>query len=163
MVGNCGLMPGGMLLLPDAEIDDGRLDMCVLRPQGLKGWLQIWSRMLWQTIIARHARVSGRKLQAEASDIRALRYEQGENIVFRLTSGPEEFEVDGEAVGKVVAAHLTVRPRALLVHVPGGQGATAREQLLFEEVVEQGKRQQQRVRERVKDIVDVVGKRLPSD
>ena len=27
MIGNCGLMPGGVLLIPDARLDDGRLDV----------------------------------------------------------------------------------------------------------------------------------------
>ena len=34
MIGNCGLLPGGVLLIPDAKLDDGLLDVVALRPLG---------------------------------------------------------------------------------------------------------------------------------
>ncbi|MEO6115537.1 MAG: diacylglycerol kinase family protein, partial [Pseudolysinimonas sp.] len=41
LVGNVGLLPGNVLLLPDAEVDDGLFDIVTLRPEGLGGWAQI--------------------------------------------------------------------------------------------------------------------------
>src|SRR5262249_56108695 len=32
VVGNAGLLPGGVMLLPDARLDDGRLDVGILGP-----------------------------------------------------------------------------------------------------------------------------------
>lgn len=147
MVGNCGLMPGGVLLLPDAEIDDGLLDACVLRPRGVLGWLQISLRMVWHTVVTHSEQQTGRKVFGQARDIRALRYEQGKTVVFRLTSGPEEFEIDGEAVGEVVAAHLSVNPSALLVRAPAREPLVGR--LMIDEMFERGRRHRLRMRRRV--------------
>lgn len=147
MVGNCGLMPGGMLLLPDAEIDDGLLDVCVLRPRGVFGWMQVWARMTWRTLVTRSEAQIGRKMVGNSRDIRALRYEQGSSGVFRLSSGPEEFEVDGEAVGPVVAARFTVRHAALTVRVPKATEARP----LLDEFMERGRRHQLRMRTQVSD------------
>ena len=35
MVGNCGELTGGMVLLPDAEVDDGLLDVATVSPESL--------------------------------------------------------------------------------------------------------------------------------
>ena len=37
IIGNCGKLPGGILLLPDAKPDDGVLDFVALRPRGPLG------------------------------------------------------------------------------------------------------------------------------
>lgn len=146
MVGNCGLMPGGVLLLPDAQVDDGLLDVCILRPRGLFGWLQVWGRMVWHTITVRHGGSAGRQLQGAARPIRALRYEQGRSVVFRISSGSEEFEIDGEALGEVVAAHITVNEGTLLVKVPDDADGS-----LLEQAIGFGERQRKRIRQRVLD------------
>ncbi|GGW81621.1 hypothetical protein GCM10010503_68650 [Streptomyces lucensis JCM 4490] len=39
LVGNIGTVQGGVTLLPGARPDDGRLDLLVLDPRGLGGWL----------------------------------------------------------------------------------------------------------------------------
>ena len=35
VVGNCGELTGGMVLLPDAEVDDARLDVATVSPESL--------------------------------------------------------------------------------------------------------------------------------
>jgi diacylglycerol kinase family enzyme len=39
IVGNVGALQGGLALLPDAQPDDGQLDVVVLTARGLTGWL----------------------------------------------------------------------------------------------------------------------------
>lgn len=120
LVGNCGDLPANVVLLPDAEIDDGQLDIVALRPDGLIGWLSIWSKVLVEHAILRRSEV-GRKLvgnrHGRAKQIRALRYLRGEQIQVELHD-PEEFEVDGDAVGQVASFAIRAEPGALTVRVP---------------------------------------------
>ncbi|HEY0888516.1 MAG TPA: YegS/Rv2252/BmrU family lipid kinase [Nocardioides sp.] len=46
VVGNVGSLQGGMPLLPDAEIDDGLLDVVLLHPQRFVSWLPLAFRVL---------------------------------------------------------------------------------------------------------------------
>jgi diacylglycerol kinase family enzyme len=46
VVGNAGLLPGGFVLLPEARVDDGRLDVGILAPSGALGWPRVAGRIL---------------------------------------------------------------------------------------------------------------------
>lgn len=120
LIGNCGDLPANVVLLPDAEIDDGVLDVVSLRPDGPIGWVTIWSKVLVEHAILRRSEV-GRKLVGDrhgrAKHIRALRYLRGKEIQVQL-SDPEEFEMDGDAFGEVTAFTIRVEPGALAVRVP---------------------------------------------
>ncbi|MGN6273030.1 MAG: diacylglycerol/lipid kinase family protein [Protaetiibacter sp.] len=53
IVGNCGTLTGSMLLLPTAVIDDGLLDMIMLRPKGPLSWARIGTRLTVQGVALR--------------------------------------------------------------------------------------------------------------
>ncbi|NLT26544.1 MAG: diacylglycerol kinase [Microbacteriaceae bacterium] len=116
LVGHCGELQGGMVLLPDAEIDDGRLDVLVMRPSGPTGWLELLSGVIAGSISKRSSLPFARRAHG---DNRRLSYAQTETAVLRVDSSPEAFEVDGDIVGDIVAARFTVEPGALLVRAPG--------------------------------------------
>ncbi len=46
MVGNVGYLQGGMPLIPDAEIDDGKIDVVLLYPRMFLSWLPLAVRIL---------------------------------------------------------------------------------------------------------------------
>jgi len=50
-------------------------------------------------------------------EVRTLRYLKGSEFILRLES-PQEFEIDGDAVGKVMAIKATVDPGAIAIRVP---------------------------------------------
>ncbi len=116
LVGNVGLLPGNILLLPDAEPDDGLFEIVTLRPEGFGGWAQIWLRIVWENGVLRRSSV-GRRLAARGRDVRALRYLRGRRISVRLDR-PEDFELDGDDFGLVLAFDAYVDPAALIVRVP---------------------------------------------
>lgn len=116
IVGNCGSLPGNMVLLPDAALDDGVLDVVALRPQGFFGWVQIWVKVVWENGVLRRSQV-GRKIIGRTREVRPLRYLQGRELVIRLDR-PEEFELDGDSVGQIIAAKASVDHLALTVKVP---------------------------------------------
>ena len=116
LIGNCGSLPGNIMLLPDAAVDDGILDIVALRPEGFIGWVQVWVKIVWENGVLRRSQV-GRKLMGYSKEVRTLRYLKGKSFVIRLDR-PEEFELDGDGYGKIIAAKTTVDPLALVVKMP---------------------------------------------
>ncbi|MFJ4296175.1 diacylglycerol/lipid kinase family protein [Curtobacterium sp. NPDC089689] len=124
IVGNCGQLQAGAILLPDAEIDDGVFDIAVMRPRGFFGWVRIGARVFWENGILRTFRrsslaktVVGQKLVTASREERPLRYLRGQEFTARLER-PDEFEVDGDPVGKIVAFRSRIDPLGLRVRVP---------------------------------------------
>ena len=116
LVGNVGLLPGNVLLLPDAEVDDGLFDIVTLRPEGLGGWAQIWIKITWENGVLHRSSV-GRRLAGLSREVRTLRYLRGRRISVQLDR-PEDFELDGDDFGLVLAFDAQVDPAALIVRVP---------------------------------------------
>ena len=116
LIGNCGSLPGNILLLPEAVVDDGIFDIVALRPEGLLGWAQVWVKIVWENGVLRRSQV-GRKLMGTSKEIRTLRYLKGARLVMRLER-PQPFELDGDGFGEAIALTVTVDPRALLVRMP---------------------------------------------
>ena len=103
LVGNCGKLTGGLVLLPEAVLDDGWLDTVTLSPTGVVGWA---------TVAARLVRKAGH------SNIDHLRCR-----TLRVASErPQEGQLDGDTVGQVRGMRARVDPGALLVRVPAAVG-----------------------------------------
>jgi len=116
IAGNCGALPGNVLLLPEAEIDDGLFDIVTFRPEGFFGWAQIWAKITWENGVLRRSSV-GRKLRSRDRQVRALRYYRARELTVRLERA-EEFELDGDPFGEVTGFRLRVDPASLTVRVP---------------------------------------------
>jgi diacylglycerol kinase (ATP) len=116
MVGNCGSLPGNVLLLPEAAIDDGVFDIVALRPKGFFGWVQISTKIFWENGVLRRNSV-GRRLVGLTREVRALRYIKAAKITARLDR-PEEFELDGDDFGEAIAFRAHVEANGLLVRIP---------------------------------------------
>jgi diacylglycerol kinase (ATP) len=116
LVGNCGVLPANLVLLPEAVIDDGIFDIVVFRPNNFFGWVQIWVKIVWENGVLRRSSV-GRRIISMTRDVRALRYLRGSELTLRLDR-PEEFELDGDPFGEAIALKAHVDPLALLVRVP---------------------------------------------
>jgi len=116
LVGNCGALPGGVLLMPDAEIDDGLLDIVGMRPRNFAGWVRVSTAVFWENGVLRKTR-AGRQLLAGNKPVRGLRYFQGRRATLRFEK-PEEFEIDGEGMGLVTGVDVRVAPASLIVRAP---------------------------------------------
>jgi len=116
IVGNCGLLPGGLLLIPDAKPDDGLLDIVALRPEGPFGWLKVWNKLAFENGVLRRS-AAGRKIIDLNHDVRSVTYSTGRD--FRLTLEREqEIQLDGDEWGMATAVHTWVDAGALLVRMP---------------------------------------------
>ena len=100
-VGNCGLLPGGFPIMPEAQLDDGMLDVAILAPAGPLGWASVGYR-----VVVRSRRDDSQlvRLRARRIEIRADR---------RLPR-----QIDGEVQPAANAMTVTVLPAALVVRVP---------------------------------------------
>ncbi|SDY67246.1 diacylglycerol/lipid kinase family protein [Herbiconiux ginsengi] len=121
IVGNCGLLPGGLLLIPDARPDDGVLDIVALRPEGPFGWLRVWNKIAFENGVLRKSAV-GRKVIDLNNDVRSVSYSTGRDFELTL-DGVEEIQLDGDEWGMARAVHTWVDPGALLVRVPADSKA----------------------------------------
>lgn len=116
ILGNCGLLPGNLMLLPDAAIDDGIFDIVALRPERRIDWLGIWIKIVWENGVLRRSR-TGRRIMDHTPEIKTVRYMKGSELVVRLDS-PQDFELDGDSHGMAVAIRAWIDPLALRVRVP---------------------------------------------
>jgi diacylglycerol kinase (ATP) len=110
IVGNCGTLTAGILLLPDAKVDDGILDAVVFRPRGGAGWTKIGYGLTFNRLF--HRTVVGRILALFLPTSRALRYTTAKRLQIEFDR-PEEIQLDGDPFGAVTAATLTVIHRGL--------------------------------------------------
>jgi len=116
LIGNCGILPGNVPILPDAKVDDGLLDVVAMRPKNVLGWIRIGTTVIWENGVLRKSRF-GRRLIAADKRVRPLRYFQGRRSDLRFR-GAEEFEIDGEEMGSIVQLAVHVDPASLIVRVP---------------------------------------------
>ena len=115
MVGNCGLLPGGVLLIPDAKFDDGMLDVVALRPLGPFAWISIWNKIGWENGVLRKSK-TGRKIIDLTNDTKSVTYLRSERFALSVPK-PEPVQLDGDDFGLAVAVHGSVDPLALVVRV----------------------------------------------
>ncbi|WP_382309761.1 diacylglycerol/lipid kinase family protein [Herbiconiux sp. UC225_62] len=115
MIGNCGLLPANILLLPDAEVDDGLFEVVLLRPTSPWGWAQIMAKVFWENGARRRTAPEHR---GAVHEVRSLRYRLGRRIDIRLDE-PHRVEIDGDGFGTADAVSAWIEPEGLTVRVPG--------------------------------------------
>ncbi|MGK0722061.1 diacylglycerol/lipid kinase family protein [Leucobacter sp. W1478] len=108
LIANCGTLQGGAALLPDALIDDGLLDLMLLRAEGVVDWLDTLRNLVWDNGIMR--KVRREETEAQSSD--SIHLHQAKSAKVTLTR-PVLFEIDGEEIGEVTGFTAKVLPGAL--------------------------------------------------
>jgi diacylglycerol kinase (ATP) len=118
IIGNCGKLPGGILLIPDAQPDDGILDFVALRPRGPFGWLNVWNKLAWENGVLRKSAL-GRRIIDLSRDVKDVTYLRGKDLRMTVET-PQQFQLDGDEFGEAKSVHTWVDPGALTVRVPAG-------------------------------------------
>ncbi|MGV9768755.1 diacylglycerol/lipid kinase family protein [Microbacterium sp. NPDC003461] len=122
LVANCGALPGGIALIPDASILDGTLDVAIIQPTGVFGWLGVWRKVWWDNSVLRRFR-AGRRIVERRHDT-SVRYLQATDIE-TATPDPQPIELDGDEFGAATRMDCTVHPGGLLAAVPKGHPIAA--------------------------------------
>ena len=106
---NCGKLPAGIDFIPTAEIDDGELDIVVLSPRSVAGWLWIAAKTL-----VRHN-----------APIPVIEYHRGRKVRI-TTQEPMGSQLDGDPTGPVTSLTVEVKPRSLAVRTESVAAAHGR-------------------------------------
>lgn len=95
LVGNVGRLQGGIRLLPDAEPDNGQMDVAILAPGNLRHWVALaWGILLRRKKISRMEIIRGSRISITGDR-------------------PQPRELDGDNITPDRALNVTVRPAAL--------------------------------------------------
>jgi diacylglycerol kinase family enzyme len=113
---NCGTLRAGIALIPDASITDAVLDVAVIQPTGVLGWLGVWRKIWWDNSVLRRSRAGRRVLERRGRDA-SVHYFRGV-AAEAAASAPTPIELDGDGFGTAVRITCRVDPRALLLALP---------------------------------------------
>ncbi|MFF3207351.1 diacylglycerol kinase family protein [Streptomyces sp. NPDC002962] len=120
LIGNVGTVQGGTTLLPAARPDDGRLDLLLLDPRGVSGWIRALATLV---------RGRGRPSRPSAEDTVVARDDDASGVpveffTFRRAEltfdSTQSRELDGDPVAPGRRLTAEVRPGALTVLLPAG-------------------------------------------
>ncbi|HEY6423976.1 MAG TPA: diacylglycerol kinase family protein [Pseudonocardiaceae bacterium] len=100
VVGNCGKLLAGLVLMPAAKVDDGLLDVVTIAPKGIVGWLGVAARVLTR----------------RRSSHPIVEHWQGATVTIAAET-PALAQLDGDPVGDVQLLRMRVDRGALLVRV----------------------------------------------
>ena len=110
LIANCGRLPGGVVLLPDAQLDDGWLDIATIDTRGgLIGWADLLGRVVLQGLGIRNDRLP--------YGTGSLDFRRSRTVSVR-TAQPEQVQVDGDLLGDAIAVHARLQHHGLVVRTP---------------------------------------------
>ncbi|WP_461475599.1 diacylglycerol/lipid kinase family protein [Microbacterium sp. HJ5] len=113
---NCGSLPAGLELIPEASVADGALDIVIFQPKGPLGWIFVWRRVAWDNSFLRKFR-AGRRVLALRTKDNSVRYSRGTGIEI-AAQAPTPVQLDGDEFGEAVSVATRVTPGSLVVVVP---------------------------------------------
>jgi len=100
LVANVGRLQGGVRLLPEAEPDDGHLDIAVVSPRHLRDWATLgWAVLRHQNRVPHMEILCGKRITI-------------------TTDRRQPRELDGDPIAPSDNLTVTVRPGALILCAP---------------------------------------------
>jgi diacylglycerol kinase (ATP) len=100
VIGNLGMLQGGIQLMPGAVPDDGWLDVVVVSPRSILGWLSVTG-----AVITRRGHATVEHFRCRTIEVKAER--------------PLHAQLDGDPAGTAQVLRASVDPLALVIRVPG--------------------------------------------
>ncbi|WP_435188658.1 phosphatase PAP2 family protein [Streptomyces sp. bgisy126] len=145
VIGNVGALQGGLPLLPEARPDSGRLEVVLLDPRGVTGWLAAAGYLVSRVPGGRAPHASGARERTAAHG--ALEYFGAERVDLRFAR-PQPRELDGDVLPSGTRLTAEVEPGALRVYLPApvrigtpaGSGKAEQDETNGTEVEEHGHR-----------------------
>ncbi|HST73670.1 MULTISPECIES: diacylglycerol/lipid kinase family protein [Kocuria] len=104
MAANCGILTAGMILVPQAKINDGVLDVVVMSPRSTLEWALMAAKVVFR----------------QRRDLPVIEFFTGRKVRVEFHE-PIESQVDGDGTGVIRAFESEIRPGVLSVRVPPSQ------------------------------------------
>ena len=98
---NLGRLPAGIDFIPEAKLDDGLLDVVIMSPRSLAGW--IW--------------MAAKVITKYPKRIPVIDYRRARSVEVRVAQ-PTQTQLDGDLTGAATTVRVEVAPLALLVRAP---------------------------------------------
>lgn len=109
LIGNCGKLQGGIVLMPEAQLDDGWLDVATMDARaGVFGWLQL----IGEVTIQRFGMKTELPNKAGRMDVMRV-----QRLGVRSPE-PQKIQVDGDTIGEAMEVAARVDKQSLTVRVP---------------------------------------------
>ncbi|KAA9108117.1 diacylglycerol/lipid kinase family protein [Microbacterium rhizomatis] len=122
LVANCGSLPAGLELIPEASVSDGELDVVIFQPKGALGWVLVWRRVAWDNSFLRRFRTGRRVLALRTKDNSVL-YARGAGVEVAAVEA-QPVQLDGDEFGLATRLECRVVPGGLITMVPSGHDTT---------------------------------------
>ncbi|MET0859969.1 MAG: diacylglycerol kinase family protein, partial [Microbacterium sp.] len=116
LIANCGSLPAGLELIPEASVADGELDVVIFQPKNALGWVLVWRRVAWDNSFLRRFRAGRRVLSLRTKDNSVL-YSRGDGIDI-ATQDPQPVQLDGDEFGQAVRMRCRIVPGGLVTMIP---------------------------------------------
>ena len=104
MAANCGILTAGMVLVPQAKINDGVLDIVVMSPRSTLEWALMAAKVVFR----------------QRRDLPVIEFFAGKKVRVEFHE-PIESQVDGDGTGLITAFESQILPGVLSVRVPPSQ------------------------------------------
>lgn len=98
---NIGRLPAGIDFIPEARMDDGLLDVVVMSPRSLAGWL-------W---------LAGKVVTKYPKDLPVIDHRRARTVEISVGQ-PTRTQLDGDVTGTATSVRVEVNPLALLIRSP---------------------------------------------
>ena len=118
LIANCGSLPAGLELIPEASVSDGELDIAIFQPKNALGWVLVWRRVAWDNSFLQRFR-AGRRVLALQTDDNAVLYARGKGLDV-ATSPAQPVQLDGDEFGEAVHIRCRIVEGGLVTAVPKG-------------------------------------------
>ncbi len=111
LIGNAGWLPGQISMMPDARLDDGKLDVAAIGPRKIWNWVDFVSRVTWQNKVVRPLAL-GRKWMDQTANLKTIENLGGSRIRVK-PHHPSPLQLDGDVIGDVLEVDFSLKVKGL--------------------------------------------------
>jgi len=118
LVANCGSLPAGLELIPEASVTDGELDVVIFAPKNFFGWFLVWRRVAWDNSFLRRFRAGRQVLSLRTRDSTVI-YSRGQGIELQAESA-QAVQLDGDEFGEATRIRVRLVAGGIIAALPKG-------------------------------------------